>query len=292
MTPIMKHLLLSNSRSQQFISVWKTDNSGTSTNNQITLPLESSGIYDFTVDWGDGTRSRITAYNQTEVTHTYAIVGTYTVKISGTIQGFRFNNNGDKLKLLEIKKWGNLRLGNNAYYFKGCTNLIITATDILNLTGTINLDSMFDRCYSIITIPSINNWNVSKVTNMAAMFEYAIKFNQDISNWDISSVSGMRYMLHGASAFNQDISWRATTHKLNWRNVVDLTAFLYDSGINTTNYDKFLIGLKAQNDAGYTLKSNVPLSVTVKYGADPNAITAHDFLTGTKGWTITDGGLA
>ena len=59
-----------------FISEWKTDNAGTSNDDQITLPLVSSGTYDFTVDWGDGTQDTITSHDQAEVTHTYSAAGT------------------------------------------------------------------------------------------------------------------------------------------------------------------------------------------------------------------------
>jgi len=56
-----------------FISVWDTSKTsdGSSIETQIKLPLESTGTYDFTVDWGDGTSDTITTYNQPEVTHTY-----------------------------------------------------------------------------------------------------------------------------------------------------------------------------------------------------------------------------
>ena len=39
--------------SQAFITTWKTDNPGTSGNNQITIPTTGSG-YSYYVDWGDG----------------------------------------------------------------------------------------------------------------------------------------------------------------------------------------------------------------------------------------------
>ena len=68
-----------------FVSTWKTDNAGTSGATQITLPLEAGGTYDFGINWGDGSSSKITAYDQAEVTHTYPIAGTYTVKIDGVI---------------------------------------------------------------------------------------------------------------------------------------------------------------------------------------------------------------
>ena len=50
------------------------------------------------------------------------------------------------------------------------------------------------------------NWDVSNVTNMSAMFEYAPSFNGDISNWDVSNVTNMSNMFASAPSFNGDIS--------------------------------------------------------------------------------------
>jgi hypothetical protein len=66
-----------------FVSTWNTNNTsvGSSASNQIALPLISGGSYNFVVDWGDGSQDTITTWNQTEVTHTYATAGTYTISI-------------------------------------------------------------------------------------------------------------------------------------------------------------------------------------------------------------------
>ena len=66
-----------------FVSNWNTANTsgGSSTSTQIQLPLESSGTYNFVVDWGDGNTDTITAWNQAETLHTYASSGTYTITI-------------------------------------------------------------------------------------------------------------------------------------------------------------------------------------------------------------------
>ena len=50
----------------------------------------------------------------------------------------------------------------------------------------------------------ISKWDVSKVTNMEAMF-WQSKFNRDISGWDVSKVTNMHSMFYN-SEFNQDIS--------------------------------------------------------------------------------------
>ena len=52
----------------------------------------------------------------------------------------------------------------------------------------------------------IENWDVSKVTDMGIMFYNAKAFNQDISNWDVGKVTKMNHMFFNAELFNQDIS--------------------------------------------------------------------------------------
>ena len=51
----------------------------------------------------------------------------------------------------------------------------------------------------------INNWDVSKVTNMKFMFEGAVSFNQPLNNWNVSNVKGMGGMFEDASSFNQPL---------------------------------------------------------------------------------------
>jgi surface protein len=136
------------------------------------------------------------------VTHTYTVPSTnHTISIGGTIQGFRFNDAGDKLKIKSILSWGDLKLGNSGNYFHGCSNLTLTSvSDVLNLTGTTNLIRMFAYCGSVTTVNNMNSWDVSSVTNMAAMFEYS-NFNQNISNWNVGNVTSMAFMFN-ATPFN------------------------------------------------------------------------------------------
>ena len=126
-----------------FISTWRTSNisEGSSNALQVSLPLYSDGIYDFEVNWGDGTSSKITNANLENAIHSYETEGTYIVTMRGALAGFRFSDAGDKLKLLSIEQWGCLRIGNLGNIFMGCSNLNIpNVTDILNLEGVTNLD--------------------------------------------------------------------------------------------------------------------------------------------------------
>ena len=59
----------------------------------------------------------------------------------------------------------------------------------------------------------ISSWNVSHVTNMNRVFQYATEYSDnvdswDIDSWDVSKVTTMQNMFHSARAFNQPLnSW-------------------------------------------------------------------------------------
>ena len=191
---------------EMFVTTWNTTltSAGSSTANQIKLPLISTGIYSFFVDWGDGTSNIITAYNQTETTHIYLTPNVYTVKIVGTCHGWCFNNAGDKLKLLNVKQWGtSFRPFNNYGTFFGCTNLTLTdVTDVINLAGMTSLQAFFFSCDSLVRVNRINEWNTSGITSMRQVFEYTRNFNDNIGGWDTSNVTDMWNMFAGAFEFN------------------------------------------------------------------------------------------
>ena len=176
--------------SSPFVSVWNTSNTSiySSASNQITLPLNSSGVYNFSVDWGDSSTNTITSWNQAEVTHTYASPGQYTITISGTCENFQFGGGGDVLKLLSITSFGDVILGNSSGIFWGCGNLNLSGvTDTPNLSSMNTLIAMFFQCTGITTVNNINLWDVSSITNMQSMFQAAANFNDDISSWDVSN---------------------------------------------------------------------------------------------------------
>ncbi len=52
----------------------------------------------------------------------------------------------------------------------------------------------------------IEEWDVSKVTDMRNLFQDARTFNGDLSKWDVSNVYYMYGMFRGAHAFNGDLS--------------------------------------------------------------------------------------
>ena len=62
----------------------------------------------------------------------------------------------------------------------------------------------------------LNKWNVSKVTNMRGMFWTCRSFNPPLNNWNVSNVTTMGLMFQDATSFNQPLN--------NWNvsNVTDM----------------------------------------------------------------------
>jgi surface protein len=77
--------------------------------------------------------------------------------------------------------------------------------------------------YALVFNQPLNNWNVSKVTNMSTMFDNARAFNQPLNNWNTGNVTLMDGMLsgqyNGTSIFNSDISTWNTSKVTNMSNM-------------------------------------------------------------------------
>ena len=190
-----------------FITTWKTDNPGISNDNQITIPTFPGESYDYTVDWGDGSSETITTSDA--LTHTYAVPGTYTVSITGSFPRIYFNNGfstnpQDNNKLLTIEQWGGIRWESMDNAFSGCANLQVLATDTPDLSRVFNLREMFFFCSNLVGNSSFNDWDVSNVQSMIAMFRNT-PFNAPIGAWDVSNVNSFGDMFRDAPDFNQPI---------------------------------------------------------------------------------------
>jgi len=193
-----------------FVITVKTDNAGSSSNTQFTIPTTGSG-YNYNVDFNNDGADEVTGITGS-YTCNYASAGTYTIRIkdnSGTGTGFPriyFNDSGDKDKLLTIEQWGTGQWTSMERAFMGCTNLTGQATDAPDLSGVTNMSLMFYNASAFNQ--DINSWNTAAVTDMSSMFRGASAFNQNIGSWSTAAVTNMGLMFYNASAFNQDInSW-------------------------------------------------------------------------------------
>jgi surface protein len=161
----------------------------------------------------------------------------------------------------------------NSMFF-GCTSFNNTITFNTGLVTA--MSNMFQNCTALNS--SISFTSTANVTSMYAMFYNCTNFNQPLT-FNTVSVTNMGYMF-GQCAFNQNIgSW-------NVANVTDFVGFMANktpATFSTTNLDAIYNGW-------VTVQSSRTISFgTAKYSAA--GVAGRAYLTGTKLWTITDGGL-
>ena len=253
-----------NTKPRPFISTWRTSivYTGSTADNQIKLPLEVAGTYNFIVNWGDGSNNTITTWNQAETTHTYPSPGDYTVTITGYIKGWDWGGGGtvapttgDMRKLLTITQWGCLQFVTHldtvptrvwgAFY--GCTNLILTGVqDTPNFKGTISIFGFLRNCSALTTVNNINKWDVSKVINFRGAFRNSENFNDNVGNWNTSNATILSTLFFaGGITIAGKFTNGGSNSIANWdtSNVTDMSfmfqyqpLFNYDMGAwNTSN---------------------------------------------------------
>jgi surface protein len=218
-----------------FIIEVKTDNAGTSNDNQFQF-TGAEGDYDV-VAKQNGVVIETFSDLSDAATITFSNgVGTYILEVSAKeVNGFnriKFDNKGDNDKILDIKQWGTIVWSTFNSAFNNCDNMLVTATDIPDLSSVTDMSYMFFGASS--ANPNTSNWDVSNVTDMATMFFGASSANPNTSNWDVSSVTDMGYMFESASSANPNTS--------NWNvsSVTDMRRMFRDASSanpDTSNWD-------------------------------------------------------
>lgn len=319
---------LSQTAPNQFVFTIDTENtsSGSSLNTQFMMPLVSGGSYNATVNWGDGSSDTITSYNQQEVTHTYSSAGQYEISIEGTLQGWQFNNAGDKLKMLDVKQWGVLDLSTDRA-FNGCSNLDASATDAPTVSTT-SLERMFGDCTNFNG--AIGNWDTSNITDMSYCFVNASTFNQPLNSWDLSNVTDIQQMFFEATSFDQDLnSWDTSNvdnmfsvfyncsqfngdiYSWDTTNVENMSFMLYNCDLfdqslavwsigNVTNFTNFMQNASGLSTSNYDATliawalQTVNSGLSINFGGSQfteSAYASRFSLIEDDGWTIVDGGI-
>lgn len=241
--------------------------------NQFRLKLQPNTAYNFSVDWGDGSReifqgTTSSIDSNAGISHTYTSNGIQRIAITENVVGgfpkpyfdaFRNSDaNNDAVKVKNIRQWGTGRFSNLAYSFANCTSLQIGATDAA--TATINqisdLNSAFYNCTSLTNFPS--NFDTSNITNFNSTWYNCV----NITNFPL----------------------------LNMNKMTDGTNCFLGVKIPTETYTQLLINLAANN-----LNTRVNFFAGLQTNYFPSAQASRDLLTrsiasGGREWTITDGG--
>jgi len=281
----------------------------TTADETFTIPCQDVGTFDALVDWGDGSFSTITAFDDADLAHTYAEAGEHTIRITGTFPNIYFNSTGDKLKITKVRNLGKVGWLSLSRAFRDCENLTeftvgntdtsnVTAMDLmlrgtavtvadlsrLDTSSVINMLGLFALSTSLTSV-NVSSFNTANVARMLAFLNNCSSLQYiDVSNFDTSSVENFGLAFASLSSLTDIIG----LDNFNIEAVTTLNNFANDTTIPTNRYDALLISWAAQSvNSGVT--ANFGNSTYTAGGA---AEAARNTLINTYGWTITDGGAA
>ena len=196
----------------------------------VQIAAIDSGTFDAVIDWGDGSTSVISAFNDADLDHTYALIGYYQVSISGSFPTLAMSG-GDPTKVYRVLNIGATGLTSLANAFNGCTNLGtftfggadsdssavtsfasmfegctgLTNIDLRNMETSLvtTMESMFKGCTTLVTIAGLSAWawNVNSVTDFGEMFSGCTALTTlDPSGWDTAGATKMDFMFLNCAA--------------------------------------------------------------------------------------------
>lgn len=307
-------LITNQTKGQNFITIWDLSKPGSQSNNAITFDVELSTSV--TYKWkelspGNDSGTGLILSNNFALNNLPQNAKIQLEILPTYFQSFKMSMSQDKLRLMDVKQWGNVTWTKMTSAFYGCENLQITATDVPNLSMVSSMRLMFADCPILNSPSNINTWNTENVTDMSSMFFNCYKFNQNIGNWNTEEVKNMSGMFLGAFEFNQNIgNWDTKnvtnmsgmfrmTYKFsqnlgNWdlSNVNNMNQMFDLSGLSCLNYGETLNGWGANTNT----PNNISLGASgLSYSE--KAKTYREKLTlsvsnGGKNWIINDAGLS
>ena len=187
-----------------FVTTWNA----TSSPHTISIPLEVRSGGTITINWGDGSTADVTA-NGTQ-SRAYSGPGDYRVSMAGDLSRINLGATGATAsKLASIDQWGDVEWSSMKGAFQYATGMTYGATDSPDLSGVSSMKEMFN--FASKFDGDISGWNVSGVADMKSMFDNASSFNGDISGWNVSGVTDMGSMFANAFSFNRSLnSWNVS----------------------------------------------------------------------------------
>ena len=136
--------------------------------------------------------------------------GEKTIVIRGTTgdgSGFpriRVNEFNEAVEIIKLSNWGDFVWDTMDRAFSGAVNMVVTATDVPDLSQVSSTALMFSGAN--LANPDTSGWNTEQVTNMRYMFFAARGANPDTSGWNTSQVTDMQGMFDLALIANPDTS--------------------------------------------------------------------------------------
>ena len=218
----------------------------------FVIPCFNAGTFNATVNYGDGTGSQtVTAYNDSNLTHSFATAGQHTITIDGTFPNVKFyDNTASRVLVDEVVDLGDVGWVDFYRAFRGCSNLTAFNVGTANTSSVTTIQDMFTNCSSL-TVLDVTSFNTSSVTGMSYMFYNCSSLTSlNLGGFDTSSVTNLSYMFQYCSSLtNLDIK------HFDVSNVTNGTNFLLNANnaLTTTAYNELLEAWAAQD-----VQPNVP----------------------------------
>lgn len=210
---LLPSLLVLAGPTDEFVTIWQTDNLGQSNTNEVRFFGTGNG---YTLIWeevGNEAANNGSVVAGAIAPESYQLItfpssGTYRLRVDPTTSGTftAFKQLEDREKLIEITQWGSTAWSGFYQAFRSCANLDVTATDAPDLSMTTSLSQMFAYCSNLVGNASFNTWQTGTITDMSGMFWSATLFNQPLNNWNTENVVNMFNMFENAINFNADIT--------------------------------------------------------------------------------------
>ena len=173
------------------------------------IPCVNDGTFNATVNYGDGTGSQtVTAYNDSNLTHSFATAGQHTITIDGTFPNVRFYDNAASRVLVdEVVNLGDVGWLNFYAAFRDCINLTVFNVGTTDTSSVNTIQSMFRGCTSLSAL-DLSNFDTSSVSTISTMFYNCTNLTSlDLSSFDTSSVTTMQSMFYNClSLTSLDVS--------------------------------------------------------------------------------------
>ncbi|MFN3188321.1 MAG: BspA family leucine-rich repeat surface protein [Candidatus Paceibacteria bacterium] len=219
-----------------FITTWNTENPGTSGSNQITIPGTGTNYHIYWENTASSTMTGATTVSNA-TTLTFPEPGIYRVEIAGAFTRIRFNNGGDRQKILTVEQWGDIAWSSMREVFFGASNLRVPATDAPDLSGVTDMRAMF-RGATAFNDP-VDHWDVSTIEDMHSLFRDATSFNQPLNNWNVSEVAFLESIFFN-TLFNQPLNNWNTSNVERFAHMFQNTPFNQDISMWDTSNAIFM----------------------------------------------------
>jgi hypothetical protein len=253
----------------------------------IRMPLTAANARDTdcVIDWGDGSYQNIVTAdldNSSGVVHTYSTPGIKHIKVTGSVGGFSFGwVQSDRLKILEMRSWGDMCITGFASFAHG-THMKITAAK----GGPVfyHIESGLSTFYNTHNITSVNmtEWDLSTIDKLNGMFHACRDLTELIG---LAIPNNIKELVNFIRDCSNTIDVDFT--ECDFSNITDMSNFatstVVSASISPEAYDGLLNTI-----ANNPHQTGVQLDVKANYTAA--GANARNQLTDISGWSITDQG--